>query len=239
MGYRTLRVAGGVTFWLSGAGKSVLEVVVSSRACVWSLVPSPWAWAGCLRRRYSPCQAAGTPLAVLLAVLPAALLAVLRVVAHDSRWVSFPRMSHAIPPHCVAPRNHIVGIATFVDIVESSLNRIACEPAPSALAACVPRRARGPDTSRVGPMVCAWVRHFVRGSDGMRGRRSGAYLGVGVRVMGLTRIVGDSRASDAPGQAPLRPSRRAPCPRHPVVGVCRRGGLRRGRRCPEARPHRQ
>ena len=26
-GYRTLRVAGGVTFWLSGAGKSVLEVV--------------------------------------------------------------------------------------------------------------------------------------------------------------------------------------------------------------------
>ena len=37
-----------------------------------------------------------------------------------------------------------------------------------ARAACVPRRAREPDTSRVGPMVCAWVRHFARGSDGMR-----------------------------------------------------------------------
>ena len=90
--------------------------------------------------------------------------------------------------------------------------------------------ARGTNTSHVDPILGAWARHFVRGSDGMRGRRSGAYLGVGVRVMGLTRIVGDSRASDAPGQAPLRPSRRAPCPRHPVVGVCRRGGLRRGRR---------
>ena len=180
MGYRTLRVAGGVTFWLSGAGKSVLEVVVSSRACVWSLVPSPWAWAGCLRRRYSPCQAAGTPLAVLLAVLPAALLAVLRVVAHDSRWVSFPRMSHAIPPHCVAPRNHIVGIATFVDIVESSLNRIACETAPSALAACVPRRARGPDTSRVGPTLRAWARWYAPGSD--------------TSCVGLMVCVGDAQA---------------------------------------------
>ena len=47
--------------------------------------------------------------------------------------------------------------------------------------------------------------------------------------MGLMRIVGGSRASDAPGQAPLRPSRRAPCPRHPVVGVCYRGGLYCGR----------
>ena len=171
-GYRTLRVAGRVTFWLSGAGKSVLEVVVSSRACVWSLVPSPWAWAGCLRRRYSPCQAAGTPLAVLLAVL--------RVVAHDSRWVSFPRMSHAIPPHCVAPRNHIVGIATFVDIVESSLNRIACETAPSALAACVPRRARGSADSRVGPTLRAWVRWYAPGSD--------------TSCVGLMVCVGDAQA---------------------------------------------
>ena len=89
--------------------------------------------------------------------------------------------------------------------------------------------ARGPDTSRVGPMVCAWVRHFLRGSDGLRGRRSGAYLGVGVRVMGLTRIVSGSCASDTPGQAPLRPSRRAPCPRHPIVSVCYRSGLHCGR----------
>ena len=61
------------------------------------------------------------------------------------------------PRHCAAPRNHIVGIATFADTVESSFNRIACETAASALAACVPRRARGSDTSRVGLMVCAWA----------------------------------------------------------------------------------
>ena len=36
------------------------------------------------------------------------------------------------PQHCVAPRAHIVGIATFADTVESSFNRIACETAPSA-----------------------------------------------------------------------------------------------------------
>ena len=35
------------------------------------------------------------------------------------------------PRHCVAPHIHIVGIATFVDTVEHSLNRIACETAPS------------------------------------------------------------------------------------------------------------
>ena len=48
------------------------------------------------------------------------------------------------PRHRVSPRNRIVGITTFVDTVESSPNRIACETAVSALAACVPRRARGP-----------------------------------------------------------------------------------------------
>ena len=58
-----------------------------------------------------------------------------------------------------------------------------------------------------------------------------------MRVTGLTRMFSGSCASDTPGQAPLRPSRRAPCPRHPVVGVCYRGGLRLGRRCPEPRPH--
>ena len=61
------------------------------------------------------------------------------------------------PRHCVSLCIHIVGIATFADTVESSFNRIACETAPSALAACVPRRARGPAYSRVGPTVCAWA----------------------------------------------------------------------------------
>ena len=123
------------------------------------------------------------------------------------------------PRPCIAPRIRIVGIATFVDTVEHSPNRIACATAPSERQ----QRARGPDTSHVGPTPRAWVRWYARG------RRPRAYLGVCVRVTGLTRIVGGSCASDAPGQAPLRPSRRAPCPRHPVVGVCYRGGLRLGR----------
>ena len=106
--------------------------------------------------------------------------------------------------------------------------------------------------ARVGPLIRAWVRHLARGSSNphvdpltrtwtrwhARGRRPGAYLGVGVRVAGLTRMFSGSCASDAPGQAPLRPQRRPPRPRHPVVGVCYRGGLRLGRRRPEARSHR-
>ena len=155
------------------------------------------------------------------------------------------------PRHRVAPRIHIVGIATFADAVESSPNRIACETAPSARAACVPPRTRGPAHSRVGPLLRArtplirtWVRYLARGPAiagagplirawfrwYARGRRRPrASLGVGVRVMGLTRMFSGSRASDIPGQAPLRPQRRPPCPQHPVVGVCYRGGLRLGR----------
>ena len=105
---------------------------------------------------------------------------------------------------------------------------------------------------RVGPLIRTWVRHLARGFDNShvdplirtgtrwhaRGRRPGAYLGVGVRVAGLTRMFSGSCASDTPGQAPLRPQRRPPRPRHPVVGVRYRGGLRRGRRRPETRPHR-
>ena len=49
---------------------------------------------------------------------------------------------------------HIVGIATFVEAVESSLNRIACETAPSERQ----QRARGPDTSHMGPLIRAWAR---------------------------------------------------------------------------------
>ena len=75
------------------------------------------------------------------------------------------------PQHRATPRNHIVGIATFVDTVESSFNRIACETAasvcelPAFLAARVgstPRTwalqsARGPSNPRVGPMARAWA----------------------------------------------------------------------------------
>ena len=82
---------------------------------------------------------------------------------------------------------------------------------------------RGPDTSSVGPILGAWVRWYACG------RRPGAYLGVDVRVTGLTRMFSGSRASDAPGQAPLGPQRRAPCPRHAIVSVCYRSGLYCGR----------
>ena len=67
------------------------------------------------------------------------------------------------PRHCVSPRNHIVGIATCADTVESSPNRIACETAPSALAACAPPRARGPAHSRVGSTPRTWARYCGRG----------------------------------------------------------------------------
>ena len=83
--------------------------------------------------------------------------------------------------------------------------------------------ARGPDTSRVDPVVCAWVRWYACG------RRPGAYLGVDVRVTGLTRMFSGSRASDTPGQAPLCSQRRPPCPRHAIVSVCYRSGLHCGR----------
>ena len=147
-----------------------------------------------------------------------------RRVIHECR-MQFPR-------HRVAPRIHIVGIATFADAVESSFNRIACETA-SRMCACThvgpmarawdQHLARGPDTWRVDPVVCAWVRWYACG------RRPGAYLGVDVRVTGLTRMFSGSRASGTPGQAPLGPQRRAPCPRHAIVSVCYRSGLHCGR----------
>ena len=62
------------------------------------------------------------------------------------------------PRHCVAPRVHIVGIATFVDTVESSPNRIACETAASARELPAFLAARG------DPLIRAWVRHFACGS---------------------------------------------------------------------------
>ena len=76
--------------------------------------------------------------------------------------------------------------------------------------------ARGPDTWRVDPVVCAWAAPR-RISRGWRA------------CYGLTSMFSGSRASGTPGQAPLRPQRRPPRPRHPVVGVCYRGGLRLGR----------
>ena len=50
------------------------------------------------------------------------------------------------PQYSIAPHMCIVGIATFVDTVESSLNRIACETAPRMCA-----------RTHVGPLMNALV----------------------------------------------------------------------------------
>mgnify|MGYP001745205830 FL=1 len=76
--------------------------------------------------------------------------------------------------------------------------------------------ARGPDTWRVDPVVCAWAAPR-RISRGWRA------------CYGLTSMFSGSRASGTPGQAPLGPQRRAPCPRHAIVSVCYRSGLYCGR----------
>ena len=150
------------------------------------------------------------------------------------------------PRHCVSLCIHIVGIATFADMIESSLNRIACETA-SRMCACTHMGpmartrarhfARGPDTSSVGPTLRAWARHFARGPGGMRvGPMVCAWAAPPRRISrgwracyGLTRMFSGSRASDTPGQVSLGPSRRPPCPGHPIVSVCYRSGLYCGR----------
>ena len=53
----------------------------------------------------------------------------------------------------------------------------------------------------------------------------------------LAHAIAGSRASDTPGRAPLCPQRRPPRPRHPIVGVIRRGGLRFGRHAAPNRDH--
>ena len=50
------------------------------------------------------------------------------------------------PQHSIAPNIRVVGIATFVDAVESSLNRIACETVLS-------ERTR----AHVGLLIRAWA----------------------------------------------------------------------------------
>ena len=127
----------------------MLEVVVSLRACAWLLDLSRWARAGRLRRRYPPCQAAGTPLAALLAVLPAALPAVLWVAAHDSRWASYPTNVACNSPDTVS---HRAAISLELQRLRGLLKVHPIELRAKLLrarAACVPRRARGSDTSRV------------------------------------------------------------------------------------------
>ena len=96
--------------------------------------------------------------------------------------MQFPALCRTAQPYCWD--------CNVADAVESWPNRIACETAPSALAArSSPRAYRHAHVGDFAHSLTlrtyrhfawvrwyAWVRHFVRGSDGMRGRRSGAYL---------------------------------------------------------------
>jgi len=97
--------------------------------------------------------------------------------------------------------------------------------------ACAPHRARGPNTSRVGPMRCTWARHLARGTDDMRvGSAAHAHVQRFTCVSrGLPRIFSGSRASDTPCPRQFCPKRRPLRPYEPIVGVFRRGGLHFGR----------
>ena len=142
-------------------------------------------------------------------------------------WWAISECRMQFPRPCVASRIRIVGIATFVDAVESSLSRIACETAPRMCA----RRTRGPDS----PPPDRWAAYprapaRTRARSCVPGqRRPCAYREVDVRIKGLPRIFSGSRASSTRGQAPLCPDRRPPRPQHPIVSVFRRGGLHFGR----------
>ena len=92
-------------------------------------------------------------------------------------------------------------------------------------------RARGPADVRLSPTPRTWARHHVRGpADSRVGSAAHAHVErVTCVLRGLPRIFSGSRASSTRGQAPLCPDRRPPRPRHPIVGVCRRGGRHFGR----------
>ena len=92
-----------------------------------SAVPGHWRVTGCATRGSASGSADER-----LRMIPVA-----RVI-RECR-MQFPRFG-------VAPHIHIVGIATFPDTVESSLNRIACETAPRMCA-----------HTHVGPLMNALV----------------------------------------------------------------------------------
>ena len=70
-------------------------------------------------------------------------------LTHVGRAIEEFRMQ--FPQHRIAPHMCIVGIATFIDTVESSLNRIACETALS-------ERTR----AHVGLLIRTWALRFAR-----------------------------------------------------------------------------
>ena len=87
-----------------------------------------------------------------------------------------------------------------------------------------PEAMSSPAISHLVPFTRTWARWHARGQ-----RRPRAYLGVDVRIKGLTRMFRGLRANNTPRQAPLCPKRRPPRPQPPVFTGFRRGGLHFGR----------
>ena len=139
------------------------------------------------------------------------------------------------PRPCVASRIRIVGIATFVDAVESSLSRIACETAPRMCA----RRTRGPDSpppDRRAASPSAPARTRARSCVPGQ-RRPCAYREVDVRIKGLPRIFSGSRVLHArPGAVVPRSQTTSP-----TTPDCQRFSPRWSAlwapHCPEPQPH--
>ena len=178
----------------AGAGKSVFKVVVSSWGHEYLHMPGVRADArpGVGTRRQG--QVASADGAHRARPLVRHLLHHwrrhrLRHLLHDRRQritpvgCAFLECRMQFPRPCVELHIRIVGIATFVDAVESSLNRIACETAPrmcarNAHVGPLRRRltagrftlvhpcARGPANSHADPLVRAWAalpRHGIAG----------------------------------------------------------------------------
>ena len=158
LGGWTKRVGFVVTFRRVGAGKSTLKLVVSSWARAWPLGLSRWGLGRLFAATVStvPGHRARPPARHWLRqwLCYRRCYEWLRMTL-TGRVIRECRMQ--FPRHCVAPRFHIVGIATFVDAVESSFNRIACETAPR-MCAC----------THVGPMARAWDQHLARGPSNLR-----------------------------------------------------------------------
>lgn len=79
---------------------------------------------------------------------------------------SIQKFRMQFPQHRIAPHIHIVGIATFVETVESSPNQIACETAPSERY----QRARGPYIVRLGDPAIGLTRSAPQGSSSLADR---------------------------------------------------------------------
>ena len=140
----------------------MLEVVVSLRACAWSLDLGQVVCAGGIHRARPlaalpaqlPAQLPAALPAALLAALPAApvavLPAVLWVAAHDSRPASYPTNvacnSPDIASHRATISLELQRLRTMLKVHPIELHANLLQ----ARAACVPRRTRGSDGMRVG-----------------------------------------------------------------------------------------